>query len=70
MCPRRFQNGNTRISVRDETSVPKYPIGSQYKLKVAFLFVMICVGIGVGGIIIGAYALSRKGERPADFGRK
>ena len=23
------------VSVRDETSVPKYPIGSQYKLKVA-----------------------------------
>jgi hypothetical protein len=36
----------------------------------AFVFVMISVGIGVGGIIIGAYALSRKGERPADFGRK
>jgi hypothetical protein len=31
---------------------------------------MISVGIGVGGIIISAYALSRKGERPADFGRK
>jgi hypothetical protein len=36
----------------------------------AFVFVMISVGIGVGGIIIGAYALSRKGEGPADFGGK
>jgi hypothetical protein len=36
----------------------------------AYVFVMISVGIGVGGIIISAYALSRKGERAADFGRK
>jgi hypothetical protein len=36
----------------------------------AYVFVMISVGMGVGGIIIGAYALSWKDERPADFGRK
>jgi hypothetical protein len=36
----------------------------------AYVFVMISVGMGVGGTIIGAYALSIRGERPADFGRK
>jgi hypothetical protein len=33
----------------------------------AYVFAMISVGIGTAGILIGAFALSKKGQRPTSF---